>query len=279
MALATWSRRLDLADDEDLLVAQALRDRGLEPVQLIWDHDALDADICVIRTTWDYFERREDFVAWLETAERRCPVWNPARVIRWNLHKRYLIELAARGVPTPATVLLAGGEDPSRVARDRGWSRVMIKPAVGVGAIGSAVADISESARIREHVADLARRGDVLIQEYLATVHTVGECSLIYFDGRFSHAVRKVPAAGDYRAHPYWGATVEPMTPSPAQLDAASLALAQVPEAILYARVDMLERADGTPALIELELIEPYLFLDAASADVFAEGIVARLQS
>ncbi len=99
----------------------------------------------------------------------------------------------------------------------------------------------------------------------------------MFFDGTLSHAVRKIPATGDYRTHPYWGATVDRITPSPAQIVVAATALDAAPACPLYARVDLLERDDGGPALIELELIEPYLFLDAASASTFARAIRDRL--
>ena len=276
VALATWSTRLPLADEEDALVADALRVLGIEVQRPVWDRDAIEADLCVIRTTWDYVERLDKFLAWVAASERARPLWNPGDVIRWNTHKRYLLDLDARGVPVPETVL-ASHADPVRTALDRGWSRVMIKPAVGVGAIGSLAADVADETRIREHVADLAHRGDVLLQEYITSVHTAGESSLVFFDGVLSHAVRKIPAKGDYRAHPYWGATVSPLSPSNAQLDAALAAIRAVPRPPLYARVDLLERDDGAPLLIELELIEPYLFLDATTARTFARAIAERV--
>lgn len=275
VALATWSKRWPLADDEDDLVASALRDIGVAPRRMVWDTDRIDADLCVIRTTWDYFERRDEFLAWADRAARECRLWNPPSILRWNAHKGYLLHLAERGVPMPDTALLTN-EDPVAVIRERGWGRVMVKPAVGVGALDTLAADADETDRIRSHVADLYTRGQVVLQEYLPSIHTAGERSLIFFDGRLSHAVRKVPAPGDYRAHPYWGASVEPVTATRDQLEAGLLALAGAPAMPLYARVDLLERADGGPALIELELIEPYLFLDGGSARRLAEAILAH---
>jgi glutathione synthase/RimK-type ligase-like ATP-grasp enzyme len=276
VGLATWAMRLPLPDQEDALLAGALRELDVDVRRIIWDRDPLDCDLCVIRTTWDYFERRDEFLDWVARAARRCPLWNPPELVRWNLHKGYLRELEAARVAVPETVFI-DDRDIVEVVRERGWDRVIVKPAIGVGAIGSLVASLEEERQLRERVAALRSQGDVLAQEYLPSIHTAGECSLVFFDGRLSHAVRKIPAIGDYRAHPYWGATVDRITPSPAQVALAVAALDAAPAGPLYARVDLLERDDGGPALIELELIEPYLFLDEASASRFARAIADRL--
>jgi glutathione synthase/RimK-type ligase-like ATP-grasp enzyme len=207
VGLATWATRLPMADAEDALLAESLRDVKIDARPIVWDRDPLDCDLCVIRTTWDYFERRGEFLEWVGRAARRCPLWNPPELVRWNLHKGYLRDLEAAGVPIPNTVFV-DDRDVVELARARGWQRVIVKPAVGVGALGSLVVSIDEEQRLREHVAELATKGDVLVQEYLSSIHTAGECSLVFFDERFSHAVQKIPAHGDYRAHPYWGATV-----------------------------------------------------------------------
>jgi glutathione synthase/RimK-type ligase-like ATP-grasp enzyme len=277
LALATWAQRWPIADDEDELVLAALRAAGAIAERAVWDQDDIDADACVIRTTWDYFERRAEFLEWADRVAAARPVWNSPAVLRWNAHKGYLIELEQRGIPVPPMAMLRPNEDVLAVIRDRGWSRVIVKPAVGVGALRTLVAYADEGDRLRAHVADLAQDTDVIVQDYLESIHDRGECSLVFFEGVLSHAVRKVPAAGDYRAHPYWGATVEPIVPSPDQVEAGRRALAVVPEPALYARVDLLAGADGMPALIELELIEPYLFLEPASADRFARAILTRL--
>jgi len=99
VGLATWAKRVPLPDQEDALLAGALREMDVDVRRIIWDRDPLDCDLCVIRTTWDYFERRDEFLDWVARAARRCPLWNPPELVRWNLHKGYLRELEAARSP------------------------------------------------------------------------------------------------------------------------------------------------------------------------------------
>jgi len=238
----------------------------------------IDADVCIIRSVWDYFERRDEFLGWVDHINLTTPVWNPPPVLRWNSHKSYLADLERAGVRVPPTEVLQPGDDVVDRIAQRGWTeRVIVKPIVGVGALGSLVARADEHVRLRSQVDVLFRDGDVLLQPFLSRIGAEGESSLVFFDGAFSHAVRKIPAKDDYRAHPYWGARLEPLTPTDAQRAVAARALAAVSGTALYARVDLVPLDDGTPALIELELIEPYLFLDRTTAAVFARAIAQRL--
>jgi len=238
----------------------------------------VDADLCVIRSVWDYFERRDEFLSWVADVGLTMPVWNRPPILRWNSHKSYLADLERVGVRVPPTEVLQPGDDVVDRIAERGWTeRVIVKPIVGVGAIGSLVARVDEHARLRSQVDVLFRDGDVLLQPFLARIGSDGESSLMFFDGAFSHAVRKIPAKDDYRAHPYWGARIGSLAPTDAQRTVAARALAAIPGAALYARVDLVPLDDGTPALIELELIEPYLFLDRASARTFARSIAHLL--
>jgi glutathione synthase/RimK-type ligase-like ATP-grasp enzyme len=128
-----------------------------------------------------------------------------------------------------------------------------------------------------EHLAELSGRGDVLVQPFIATVPGSGETSLIFFDGHFSHAVRKLPAAGDFRVQEEWGGTVAVHDPSPAEMAVARSALDAAPEASTYARIDLVGDHDA-PMLMEAELIEPFLFLGSHAPAVgrFAEVLAAR---
>ena len=273
MAIATWARREEIVDSQDDLLLLALRDAGCDAQRVVWG-GAVDADLCVIRSVWDYFERRDEFLRWIAEVGRTMPVWNPLPILTWNSHKSYLADLERAGVHVPPTEVLRPGDDVIEAITRRGWTeRVIVKPIVGVGALGSLVARVDEHDHLRSQVELLHRDGDVLLQPFLSRIGADGESSLVFFGGTLSHAVRKIPAQDDYRAHPYWGARIEPHVPSDAERAVASRALAAVPGTALYARVDLVPLDDGTPALIELELIEPYLFLDASSAAVFAGSI------
>lgn len=280
VGIATWDKRWPIADEEDDLLIGALADEGIRAQRVVWSEAKCPAlAACVVRTTWDYVDHLSGFLDWLDDAATRTTVLNDPRLIRWNADKHYLLDLAAKGVTIPATVAVSSGRAPDlgELLRERSWTVAMLKPMVGVGAIGSFVARADDIAPAQAHLEGLLARGDVIVQPYLRSIHHAGEVSIALFDGHPSHAVRKVPAAGDYRAHPYWGATVRPVEPSAAQLAVADAALAATGKMPLYARVDLVELDDGAPAVMELELIEPYLFLGVESARRFAQAIAARL--
>jgi glutathione synthase/RimK-type ligase-like ATP-grasp enzyme len=187
---------------------------------------------------------------------------NPFEVVEWNSHKAYLPELRAAGVPTVDTTVVSRGasrEDQEAALRAQ-VGDVVVKPAVGVGAVGAVRAAAADDAA-RRQLARLVESGDALVQPLAASVTTQGEVSLIAFGGQFSHAVRKVPAAGDYRVQVEYGGRVESHEPSDVELAVATAALASTPLATAYGRVDLV-RVDGQPVVMELEVIEPQLFLD-----------------
>ena len=153
---------------------------------------------------------------------------------------------------------------------------LVIKPAVSVGAIGALRLDRFPEAAA--HLAQLAAAGDVLVQPLAHSVLDGGESSLIYFGGQFSHAIRKLPAAGDYRVQEHHGGSVVPHEPTPDEFAVAAATLAAAPAATAYARVDLVD-VNGSPAVMELEAIEPQLFLDraAGAASRFATHIATLL--
>lgn len=237
----------------------------------------IDADLCVIRTPWDYFERAEDFLRWVESSP--VPVVNPGAVLRWNHHKGYLLELQDAGVARiPSTASLPeGGVRPTsadelleRVAAER----AVVKPAVSAGAFQTTV--IEPGDRIEwtdEH------RGDFLVQAFVDKVEEIGEWSLTYFGGRFSHAVLKKAKDGDFRVQDDHGGSVhvhgapDALRSAADGIVAGTAQLLGLERPLVYARVDLVEVPYGPPLLMELELIEPELFL---RADPGAPGRFAR---
>ena len=267
--------------ENGLLVAELAR-LGLTAEVHPWD-EPLDwggYGLAVVRTTWDYWSRREEFTAWAERTAKLTTLRNPVEVLLWNSHKGYLVELAAAGVPVVPTRLVPQGApeaERTRVLGAFGDGEVVLKPTVSAGARGALRSFAADDAAA-QHLAELTARGDALVQPFAESVLARGETSLVYFDGTFSHAVRKVPAAGEYRIHLHHGGSVQPHTPDAAELAVAAAALAAAPAATSYARVDLVQLADG-PAVMELELIEPELFLpaDPAAAGRYAQVLADLL--
>ncbi len=286
IALATCE---DLPDHEvdDEPLHQALVDRGVDLLRPAWsDRDFAwhRLDACLIRTTWDYMERRRDYLDWADRINRKTRLFNSAEVVHWNTHKGYLRDLEARGVPTLPTCWLERGEpiDLARLLRATGWQRAFLKPAIGATARETLRFDDEPAAvrRAQAHLDRLLQREDMLLQPYQESVEQQGELSLFVIDGAVTHAVRKVPTPGDYRVQDDFGAHDEPITPKPAEIALALQAVEAVrlPD-LLYARTDFLRNDDGELRLIELELVEPSLFFRHAphAAERLADALLQRI--
>ncbi len=261
---------------EEQALPSLLAARGVDAEVVVWSDPQADLakfDIAVFRSIWDYFERMGEFLPWLErVAAGATPFANATSLVRWNLDKAYLLELAARGVDVVATRHFKDG-DALRlgdVMDNAGWSRVVMKPAISGGAYRTHLVDRADAARFDDELNALRTAGGVLVQPYLDEVARGGEHSLIYLDGVFSHAVVKLPKANDFRVQLTHGGTFVRSTPTPEMLTSAEAVLAALPEAPLYARVDGLVLADGKLHLMEVELIEPYLYFEAAPEAVHA---------
>jgi glutathione synthase/RimK-type ligase-like ATP-grasp enzyme len=282
VVLVTGRNMVRKPDPESHLLVAALIDLGIDVAVRPWD-DATDwgaVPLVVVRTPWDYTDARDEFVAWARTVDAATQLVNPVSVLEWNSHKSYLLEMSARGVPVVATTLVrrnSSSSDQARVLADHD-GELVIKPAVSVGAIGALRASAS-SAAARTHLAKLLLDSDVLVQPLVHSVLSEGETSLIYFGGEFSHAVRKIPAAGDYRVQNHYGGQVVAHMPTAAELAVGSAALTVTPSPTTYARVDLV-LVGAQPSVMELEVIEPELFLghDDAAAARFAAQIGAELR-
>lgn len=277
VAIVTCQEIPDLEPDDRLLL-HPLRALGIEVDVVVWDDPTVDwsrYDLVVLRSPWDYADRRDEFVAW---AGRVARLVNDATTIAWNTDKRYLAELAAAGLATISTDWVRPG-DPEWDAPCSGeW---VIKPAISAGSRDTGRYDLADPGH-REyatgHVRRLVEAGRVvMIQPYLAAVDTAGETALIYFGGRYSHAIRKGPMLdGPDLGVPrlYKPEVITPREPTAAEHDLAARVLAAIPGRLrppLYARVDLIPGPDGTPLLIELELTEPSVFLE------YSDGAAARL--
>jgi glutathione synthase/RimK-type ligase-like ATP-grasp enzyme len=267
-------------DIESGLLVAALDRRGCRAEIVPWDApvDWSRSPLVVVRSPWDYTERHPQFMAWVEEVAAATTLVNDARVIAWNTHKGYLVELARAGVPVvPTSLLRCGAAGATRqAALAAHGAQVVIKPAISASARGTILTDAG-SAQAAEHLAVLTRAGDALVQPYLPGVED-GEVSLMYFGGVLSHAVRKLPARGDFRVQEEHGGSVVAHEATAAERAVGAAALHAAPGTTLYARIDLVS-SGGEPLLMEAELIEPEMFLhaDPAAAGRFADVLVAQL--
>jgi glutathione synthase/RimK-type ligase-like ATP-grasp enzyme len=279
IAIATCAAFGHLKIDDQLL-EKAMIERGMRPSPIVWDGEAMDwgsFDGCIVRSTWDYHEKHPEFLAWTRLVAAETRLWNPPGLIAWNSEKTYLRKLGEAGVPIVPTVWVerGSGADLDEVLAGQGWDEVVVKPVIDLGARNLRRARRDEGSRALEPVLE---RGGAMVQPFLASLEEQGELSLIYVDGKFTHAVRKCPAPGDFRVQSIWGGTVSREEPSQAEVEIAEQALAQLDEPPLYARVDLVEGFEG-PCLIELELIEPNLYLTEhpPAAAALAEAALLRI--
>ncbi|MFE3455295.1 RimK family alpha-L-glutamate ligase [Nonomuraea sp. NPDC059194] len=248
-------------DDERDLVIAAWQEAGIEGRVVRWDDPETDwsaFDAAVVRSVWDYVGRREEFLAWARATAGVTRLLNPAAVLAANTDKTYLREL---GVPTVPTHWSADGMPH--------WAEYVVKPAISAGALDTIRTTDRQVALAHAQALEAAGRTP-MVQPYLDMVEAEGETSLLYFNRTFSHAVRRnaMLAGGQTIAD---NARADLRQPADDQIELAEKVLAAVQGELLYARVDMIRLADGTPALMELELTEPYLFLN------YAEGAAGRL--
>ncbi|MDL4770977.1 MULTISPECIES: ATP-grasp domain-containing protein [Thermomonosporaceae] len=279
IALATCSWLPEGSDDAQALI-KALDRAGLAADPVVWDGPAdwSSHDLVIIRSTWDYTTRRDEFLAWARGLPR---LLNPVDVLSWNTDKRYLRELADAGVPVVPTLW-----DPSGVPAE--WPEYVVKPAVSIGCRDTARWGPGEEAAARAHLRSLREGGrTAMVQPYLSAIDTEGETALVFLDGAFSHAGRKAPiltAGAGVEGPVVPGGPRGQVTAAEAtaeQLAVAEWALAAVPGGpdLLYARVDLVPGPDGSPVVIELELAEPNLYLQfgPGAADRLAGAVAARL--
>ncbi|KFN50210.1 hypothetical protein P873_07585 [Arenimonas composti TR7-09 = DSM 18010] len=278
-AIASYGRDDDLAH-----LVPACTEAGITAEVRAWDDPTVSwarYDAAVLRSTWDYIDRLPEFLAWCETVATKTRLWNPPAVVRWNTDKRYLGELAAQGLPVIGRFYLAPGEDPATMPDH---DEFVVKPTVGAGSRDARRFVRAERDAATAHAAALlAEERHVLVQPYLDGVDRLGETALVYFDGEFSHAIRKEPLLqrGGAPGAPAGGERIQARTPSAEELAVGERVLAAIPGGPLaYARVDLLPSEDG-PQLLELELTEPSVFLPWApgAAARFALSLRRRLES
>jgi glutathione synthase/RimK-type ligase-like ATP-grasp enzyme len=278
IALATSAAHPEL-HEHDLPLVDALRATGLDPVAEVWTDPSVDwsaYDAVLLRSVWDYHIRYDEFTEWLGLVDKAdVPVFNDSGLVRWNADKRYLVELRERGVAiVPSQV--AAGDCLREVVAGLDGQEIVIKPTVSASAHHTVrgVAGSEELSRAMDDLPDTV----YLVQPFVPEIVTDGEWSLMFIDGEYTHAVVKRPAAGDYRVQMMFGGESTLTDPSPAVLESAQAALEAAGPPPVYARVDGVV-VNGRFLLMELELIEPYLFLPEfpEATDKLAAAVARRV--
>ncbi|HEY9230454.1 MAG TPA: hypothetical protein VIP11_27630 [Gemmatimonadaceae bacterium] len=284
IALATYERAPELAPDDHALVP-ALSARGIEACPVVWSDPAVDwsrFDAVVLRSCWDYHLRFAEFRGWLDRLESaNARVMNSTSLVRWNADKRYLIDLARRGIATIPTMVVARGlhGDVDQVAAAEGWSRIVVKPTVSASGYETHAFDAPLDATSRELVGRVTSVGDVLVQPFAHEVPRNGEYSFVFIDGEFTHAAIKRAGGSEFRVQIEHGGSVAAVTAPPELIEQAHRVLEVLDETPVYARVDGIARGSAF-LLMELELIEPNLFFEhgPGSAEKMAAAIERRIR-
>lgn len=269
---------------EDRLLRAALQELGLSSVRVDWsrtDEDWSQYRCAVFRTTWDYFDRFGEFTAWLDRVAGQTRLCNPASIIHWNMDKHYLADLAARDIPVVQSRFIERGSDLHlrELLQDSGWTEAVIKPCVSGAARHTYRVNPGNAEQLETLIRPLLASESFLFQPFEPSIMEHGEDSLMVFGGRYSHAVRKRAKHGDFRVQDDHGGTVAPHQPSAAQIELAERAIAACAPLPAYGRVDMITDSTGGHAVMELELIEPELWLrfQPAAAATLALAIANQL--
>jgi hypothetical protein len=280
--IALVSSERGLRVDPDLPIAQrAFRDAGFDVDLVRWDDDVDWAayGLAVVRSCWDYAWRLEEFLGWAGSVPR---LRNDVALLRWNTDKTYLRDLERAGLPVVPTVW-----DPAHAGELPDAGEWVVKPSVSAGSRDTA--RWPDPTAVLAHVAELTGRGrTAMVQPYLDSVDDVGETAMLFIGGRFSHAVRKGPLlkrGEGVRMDRDSRGDLRPAEPTPAQRATAQAVFDAVADLVpgiaapLYARIDLIDDADGSPVVLELELTEPSLFLPQApeAATTLVRAVEAEL--
>jgi hypothetical protein len=278
VTLVTYQDFPNLSTD-DRIFREALIRRGTSVRTAVWDDPSIDwseSRVTVLRSLWDYHLRPDVFALWIDDVETQTMLINSPSLVRWNMHKRYLHDLHGSGIRIVPTLFARSDEtiDLQAECALRGWNDVIIKPCVAGSAFGARrfhEAQLSEEGQ--EYLRNAAGAQGAMIQPYFREVESARERTLVFFNASFSHAALKAPFSGIASAEKD---TAKPYAPTKAEVAFAQSVLATLPVVPAYARIDFVVR-DEQPFLMELELIEPFLYFgyDSAAAARFADIVLS----
>ena len=279
IAILTCEKLPDL-NPEDRKIIPALAKHNIEATAAIWSDKTInwtDFDYLIFRNTWDYFEKETEFKIWLnQIAQLEIKTLNPIKIITQNIHKFYLREMEQQGITILPTVFIDKTEhlNLSELIPPH-WKKAVIKPAFSAGSYLTEVFEISEIQAISEKYKTIAADKELLLQEFMPEIQTLGETSFIFFNKKFSHAVNKKPVEGDFRVQSLFGGKYTLVQPNEKLIEKAQKIVDSLPKDLLYARVDGI-LIENELYLMEIECIEPDLYFDLSenSLERFVAAII-----
>ncbi len=274
IVILTDSRYIDIANPnayqknvllEDMLVKKALEKEGLIVKRKSWDDQSFNweaAKYLLFRTTWDCFDRFDEFYKWLVKASKLSRFINSRETIHWNLDKHYFINLEANGIHCTPTLFIEKDSNTSlaQLHQESGWSKTVLKPCFSSSARHTYKLDLKTLHTHEASFKTLIKKEAMMLQPFQNNIVEKGEISMMIMGGVFTHAVLKIAKKGDFRVQDDFGGTVQQYTPSGKEILFAEKAVHACNELPSYARVDIFEDNEGNITLSELELIEPELW-------------------
>lgn len=254
-----------VTNDEDADLLRFLRKKGLNAFPTIWNDENVDwksFHVAIIKSPWDYHNHLPQFLNWLDTLEKlNIKVLNPVEIIKWNSHKKYLKDISNNGLPVIASEYLDKDSSfDSRFFDLFGTDKLVVKPCVSAGAQNTITVNKSNLNERTQEIEQLLKTEDYIVQPFVEEIKN-GEWSFLFFNGKYSHCTLKTPKKDDFRVQHYHGGSISYPTPTSIHIEQAGQYVKSLPQSTLYARVDGVI-LDNTFKLMELELIEPYLFLN-----------------
>ncbi|WP_033958885.1 ATP-grasp domain-containing protein [Psychroserpens jangbogonensis] len=269
---------------EDRLVYYALEELGLKTLRLAWDDMFFDwstTKSVLFRTTWDYFDRYDEFSEWLEIISKQTTLLNSEALIRWNLDKHYLLDLEKNGVQITESHFIEQGVKVSltQLHHILNWKDTVLKPCIS-GAARHTYKLNPENLEVHESIfQELIANEAMMLQPFQYNIVSKGEISMMVFNGEFTHAMLKKAKAGEFRVQDDFGGSVHEYSPTASEIEFAETCVKACNELPIYARVDIFEDNNGNLALSELELIEPELWFrtNPDAAKLLAQAIKQKL--
>ena len=273
---------INIFTDDNLLIKNLLS-KGLRIYRTNSDDPEMEwssKDYALFRSTWDYFERIDEFRDWLVKASKLTNFINSVEQIKWNLDKHYLTELFEKGLAIPPTIFLEIGERRtlSEIVESNSWKKFILKPAISGAARHTYLFENSDIERIAPIFKTLIENESMLLQEYQGKIESKGEISLIVIGGKFAFSILKKAKEGDFRVQDDFGGSVHPYVANKEEIEFAEKSVSLCAEMPTYARVDLIWDNHNNLCLSELELIEPELWFRKfpKAAELLAQAVFEK---
>lgn len=270
---------------EDRLVLEALERLGLKVHRINWDDASFDwtnTRYILFRTTWDYFDRFDEFSNWLEKVSQQTKLINEKDLIYWNIDKHYLLDLAEKGINIPDSIFIEKNDTRklSQILSGSGWDEVILKPCISGAARHTYRFKKQDTNEYEDICATLLKSESLILQEFQNNILQKGEVAYMVFGGKFSHAILKKAKSGDFRVQDDFGGTIHSYVPNADEITFVEEAFAAISPQPIYARIDVIWDNDNQLSIGEIELIEPELWFreDLKAADKLAKAIFHAVQ-